>query len=75
MADGASADDISQELADADQFLAQYDSDHWQEMGEEERRLILAWKDVFEAFNEGEIGPGACPDEEDPSDIEQTGAH
>jgi|GEM_PF-1112694 len=75
LANGAGGDDISQELADADQFLAQYGFEHWQEMSDEDRRLILIWKDTFEAFNEGEIGPGACPEDQDGDDIESSSAH
>lgn len=52
-----------QEIVDAwlaaDLFLATHNAGDWANLTEEEKQQVLAWKDIFDQYNNGEIGPGA----------------
>lgn len=60
IAAGASSEAISSALSDADAFLAAYGLADWDGLGSDMRDQVEAWKDTFEQYNEGEIGPGSC---------------
>lgn len=64
IANGASDADIVEAAAAADAFLATHDWNDWDNLSGEEKQMINDWKSTFEMYNEGEIGPGHC-DEED----------
>lgn len=65
IANGASAEDIADLVVEADDFLAENDWEDWHEFDEETRQMINMWKDTFEDYNEGEIGPGHCDHDDD----------
>ena len=62
IANGASAMDIEDYIAEADEFLIAHDWMDWDGLDKEQQKMILAWKDVFDDYNNGEIGPGYCGD-------------
>ena len=59
--DGASDADVTDAIAEADAFLADHDWTDWMSLSDSEQEMVLAWKDHFDSFNNGEIGPGHCP--------------
>ena len=60
IANGASGDVVADYITLADDFLAEHDCYYWYEMEEEDQQVILDWKDMFDNFNNGDIGPGHC---------------
>jgi hypothetical protein len=60
VANGAGDGDIADALAAADAFLADYDYTDWKKITKSEQRMVLDWKDTFDAYNNGLIGPGHC---------------
>ncbi len=60
--------DIEDAIAEADDFLAEYDWNDWDSLDKEQRQTILNWKSKNEMFNEGEIGPGHCGDDDNDDD-------
>jgi hypothetical protein len=61
---GACDDAVDETIAEADAFLATHGSDDWEGLTAEEQQQVLDWKDVFDDYNNGIIGPGHCSDEE-----------
>ena len=57
---GACSNDITEALAEADAFLATHNSADWDYLTSAEQQQVLAWKDVFDDYNNGIIGPGHC---------------
>jgi len=57
--------DIEDVIAEADNFLAEYDWTDWNSLDKEQRRVVMQWKSMTEMFNEGEIGPGHCGDDDE----------
>ncbi len=62
IADGASDGDVAYAIAEADAFLADYDYEDWNSLSRTMKNQVFEWKDMFDAFNNGEIGPGHCDD-------------
>ena len=60
IANGASDEDITDVITDADDFLADDDWGDWDDLSHEDRHMINEWKNTLEDYNEGEIGPGHC---------------
>lgn len=60
VANGASDEDIAEAIDEADAFLAAHDWETWEDLEHEDRQTVNDWKDMFEDYNEGEIGPGSC---------------
>ena len=56
---------IEDVIAEADNFLAEYDWTDWNSLDKEQRRVVMQWKSMTEMFNEGEIGPGHCGDDDE----------
>ncbi len=63
VANGASDEDIADYIVEADNFLADNDWEDWNELDHDTRMMINDWKDMFEDYNEGDIGPGNCDDD------------
>lgn len=57
---GACDDAVDQTIAAADAFLATHDAADWDGLSAAEQQQVLAWKDVFDDYNNGIIGPGHC---------------
>ncbi len=62
VANGASDAEISATVSAADEFLAEHVSEDWGDLPKELRKAVRSWKALCEAFNNGEIGPGSCPE-------------
>ncbi len=62
MAAGADYSAIADALAEADAFLADHDWNDWDEDDIDENAYILSLKDIFDDYNNGDIGPGHCDD-------------
>ena len=60
IANGANGDDIADTIADADAFLGDYNWESWNDLSQDDRQMVLGWKDMLEDYNEGIIGPGSC---------------
>jgi hypothetical protein len=60
IANGADDEDIAETIADADDFLGIHNWESWSDLGQDDRQMVLGWKDMLEDYNEGEIGPGNC---------------
>lgn len=60
VASGASDADIAAELVAADAFLALHAPEDWSSLDAAEQDGTLFWKDAFDAYNNGVIGPGHC---------------
>lgn len=73
LAAGASGDDLGTAVADADAFLAMYDWMDWDSLTEEQQEMVEEWKDLFDEYNNGEIGPGSCDSFEDEDEGEGIG--
>ncbi|MCM2271116.1 MAG: hypothetical protein NDJ18_00955, partial [candidate division Zixibacteria bacterium] len=64
IADGASGDDVAAAIAAADAFLALHNYTDWAGLSSAQKEMVLGWKDTFDHFNNGLIGPGHCNGEE-----------
>jgi hypothetical protein len=60
IANGADDEDIADTITDADAFLGDYDWEDWDDLSQDERQMVMDWKDMLEDYNEGYIGPGSC---------------
>jgi hypothetical protein len=65
VAAGASAVDIAPEMLAADAFLALHAPVDWSALTAAEQDGTLFWKDAFDAYNNGLLGPGHCGDGSD----------
>jgi hypothetical protein len=61
----ANPEDVYDFIQTADDFLAEYDWNDWDSLSKDQQKMVLKWKGKFEDYNEGEIGPGHCDDDED----------
>lgn len=59
---GADDTDVAAAIVEADAFLADYDWNDWDSLTEEEQEWVLDLKDMFDDYNNGDIGPGHCDD-------------
>jgi hypothetical protein len=57
---GADGGAVVDALEEADLFLADHDWLDWEALGHANRVCILRWKDIFDDYNHGIIGPGHC---------------
>jgi hypothetical protein len=64
VANGADDEDIADVIEAADEFLAENGWEGWDELPQEDRQMVNEWKGMLEDYNEGEIGPGSCHDED-----------
>ena len=62
VASGASDDDIADAIADADAFLADHDWTDWNKLSDDDQDMVIDLKDLFDDYNNGDIGPGHCDD-------------
>lgn len=62
--DGASDAAVANAITEADAFLADHDWNDWSSLSREDKDMVLAWKDMFDNYNNGLIGPGHCDDVE-----------
>ena len=60
VAKGASGATIAEALAAADAFLSTHAPADWRTLSKAEQQQVLAWKDVFDAYNNGRLGPPHC---------------
>ena len=67
--DGASADDISGVIDDADAFLVDHEWQDWDSLDKDAQKQVLMWKDQLDAYNNGHIGPGHCDDDDGDDDL------
>ena len=67
-ANGASVDEIASALTDVDLFLADHDWEDWDSLGDDERHMVMEWKDLFDAYNNGFMGPEHCGDDDSKMD-------
>lgn len=58
--DGASDTDIAEAIQEADNFLADHHFSEWGSLSKGQKGVVLDWKDTFDAYNNGLIGPGHC---------------
>jgi len=71
IAAGASDDDISEYLGEADDFLTDYSGDDWENLDEGTQSYVLNLKDMFDDYNNGIIGPGHCDEFNDDDDCDK----
>jgi len=60
IANGASGGDVTDALDMADAFLAEHNASDWKGLSKADKKQVLKWKDTFDMYNNGEIGPGHC---------------
>lgn len=65
VASGADDSEVEDEIEDADEFLADYNCEDWDNLTEEQEDDVKDWKNLFDDYNNGRIGPGHCPEDED----------
>lgn len=61
----ANPEDIHETISEIDAFLADYDWNDWDMLSKDDQKMVLKWKDMLEKYNEGDIGPGSCDDDDD----------
>jgi hypothetical protein len=57
---GADTGDAAPAIAEADAFLAANGYQGWRSLPWSVKHQVLEWKDILDAYNNGEIGPGHC---------------
>ncbi|MEN8007626.1 MAG: SdrD B-like domain-containing protein, partial [Candidatus Krumholzibacteriota bacterium] len=62
---GASDGDVADYVTDADAFLADHDWTDWDGLSQEDKDMVMMWQGSFDAYNNGDIGPGHCEDDDD----------
>ncbi|UCD95396.1 MAG: hypothetical protein JSU69_04935, partial [Candidatus Zixiibacteriota bacterium] len=65
IANGADDGDVADAVEDADDFLADYDWNDWDILSNDDRQMVLEWKDTLDMYNNGFIGPGYCDEYDD----------
>ena len=63
MAAGADVSVVADAFADADAFLADHDWMDWDSLSRQDKKMVNGWKDMFDKYNNGCIGPGHCDDD------------
>ena len=43
-------------------------------LSKDDRQMVLEWKDMFDMYNNGHIGPGHCDEYDDHDDYNDTGS-
>ncbi len=69
IANGANGGDVEDYIMEADDFLTDYDWMDWDDLEKDQQKEVLEWKDIFDDYNKGEIGPGHCDDMDDNDDM------
>jgi hypothetical protein len=62
VANGADDSEIADYISTADDFLSNYDWNDWDSLDKEDRQMINDWMEMFDGYNNGNIGPGHCDD-------------
>jgi len=60
IANGADDADIAATVDEVDAFLADHDCDDWSGLAQDDRRMVLRWKNDLEDYTGGRNGPGSC---------------
>lgn len=60
LANGAGGSAVDETIADADAFLADNDWTAWTGLSDDDKDMVLDWKDTLDDYNNGVIGPGHC---------------
>ncbi len=60
----ADDEDVADIIDDADEFLSENNWEDWNDLPDEDRSMVLDWKDSLDDYNNGIIGPGHCDVEE-----------
>ena len=64
---GADGSAVAGAIDAADAFLADHDWNDWSGLTDAEKADVLDWKDAFDDYNNGLIGPGHCDEDEEPA--------
>lgn len=51
---------VDAEIAAADAFLADYDYMDWKSLSKDDKKMVLAWKDMLDDYNNGYLGTLHC---------------
>jgi hypothetical protein len=70
VANGASDSAIADYLADADAFLADYSYMDWKSLSKDMKDDVRMWHSAFGSYNEGDIGPGHCDDDDGEDELQ-----
>ena len=62
---GASDGAVADYVTDADAFLADHDYMDWDGLSDDDKDMVMMWQGSFDAYNNGDIGPGHCEDDDD----------
>ncbi len=65
IANGANPDDIAFIIAETDAFLGIHGWEEWDELTQEQRRMVQGWMVELNSYNGGDTGPGPCGADED----------
>lgn len=60
IANGASMGDVTGYIQAADNFLESHDYEDWKDLRKNEKKSVLMWMAMLDAYNNGDIGPGHC---------------
>lgn len=75
IAAGADDYDVADAMAGADSFLAMYDWTSWSDLDYGQKMQVLSWKDTFDKYNNGIIGPGHCDGDDVHNGCERCNQH
>jgi hypothetical protein len=64
IASGAGDGSVADFVDDADAFLADHDYMDWAGLSAEDKDMVMMWQGTFDDYNNGDIGPGHCGDDE-----------
>ncbi len=67
IAAGASGGAVGEAIGDANEFLAAHSWESWASLTRDQKNMVLQWKDQFDMYNNGWIGPGHCDEDDDDS--------
>ena len=62
IANGANGSSVGNTISKADAFLADHHWSSWSSLSDSDQNKVLRWKDKFDDYNNGVIGPGHCDD-------------
>ncbi len=71
IADGANNADVADIISDADDFLADHCFDDWYDLGKTDQKMVGAWMETLDDYNNGLIGPIHCDDDEEEDEEEK----
>ncbi len=69
---GASDSAVADYVTDADAFLADHDYMDWNGLSDDDKDMVMMWQGSFDDYNNGDIGPGHCDDDDDDFDDKAT---